>query len=182
MTQWILEPGHTAAQFSVRHMMVTYVRGQFNNVRGTVEFDPAAPDGLAVEATIDVDTLWSGEADRDGHLKGENFLDVANHPHIQFKSDGTQVRGKHDYLLAGELTLRGVTRRTELEVTFLGTWETPWWEDGEDKGPKTRAGFLMRARLNRRDFGVNWSGEMEGGGVVVADEVEITIDAEAIAV
>ena len=181
MTHWTLEPGHTAAQFSVRHMMVTYVRGQFSNVQGTVEFDPTAPERLAVDATIDASTLWSGDADRDAHLKNEDFLDVANHPHIRFKGDSAQMLGKHDYLLAGDLTIRGVTRRAELEVTFLGTWETPWWEDGEDRGPKTRAGFLMRTNLNRRDFGLNWNGELEGGGVVIGDNVGITIDAEAIA-
>ncbi len=86
----------------------------------------------------------------------------------------------HDYLLTGDLTIRGVTRQVQLNVRYLGQWETPWWEDGVDKGPKTRAGFMATTEINRHDFGVSWNAPLDKGGIVVGDIVEITIDAEAV--
>jgi polyisoprenoid-binding protein YceI len=90
------------------------------------------------------------------------------------------VIGDHDFLVTGQLTIRGITREAQLKVRYLGQWQTPWWEGGVDKGPRTRAGFLAETTINRRDFGVNWNAELERGGVVVGDLVEISIDAEAI--
>lgn len=182
MARWILEPGHTAAEFSVRHMMVTYVRGHFKNVRGTLAFDPANPAGSSVEVTIDAGGIWTGEPDRDTHLRSPDFLDVEHHPEITFRGSRVELIGGHDCLLTGDLTIRGVTRRTPLRVTYLGQWETPWWEDGADKGPKTRAGFIARAEIDRHDFGVRWNAALDKGGVVVGSLVEITLDAEAILV
>jgi len=181
MAKWTFEPGHTAAEFSVRHMMVTNIRGHFKNVHGTLDFDPESPEGASVEVTIDANELWSGEADRDGHLKSEDFLDVENHPLITFKGTLSEQAGPHELTFTGELTLKGVTQPATLEVNYLGSWETPWWEDNEDKGPKTRAGFEAVTVINRHDFGVSWNSPMEAGGIVVGDLVEITIDAEAIA-
>ena len=180
MSRWTLEPGHTAAEFSVRHMMVTHVRGAFKNVRGTLQFDPENPRESSVEVAIDAKGIWSGEPDRDGHLRGADFFDVENHPEITFKGDRVEVTGGHEYTVAGDLTIRGVTHEVKLDVRYLGQWNTPWWEDGEDKGPKARAGFVARTRINRHDFGVSWNGTLDRGGVVVGDMVEITIDAEAI--
>jgi len=180
MARWTFEPGHTAAEFCARHMMVTCVRGHFKNVRGTLDFDPDNPRTARVEATIDARNLWSGEPDRDAHLKSADFLDVGNHPTITFRGEGVELVGASEGKLRGELTIRGVTRPVTLDVRFLGQWQTPWWEDGVDKGPKTRAGFLATARINRLDFGVSWNGSLDRGGVVVSDEVEITLDAEAI--
>jgi polyisoprenoid-binding protein YceI len=180
MAKWILEPGHTAAEFSARHMMVTWVRGHFKNVRGTLEFDPVIPRASSVEVTIDASGIWSGEPDRDAHLRSADFLDVENHPHITFKSNRVEQIGDHDYVVTGDLTIRGVTREIKLNVCFLGQWQTPWWEDGVDKGPKTRAGFVAKTRINRQDFGVSWNGTLDRGGLVVSDLVDITIDAEAI--
>ena len=88
--------------------------------------------------------------------------------------------GEVDYRVAGELTIRGVTRGATLDVHYLGEWKTPWWEDGADKGPKTRAGFVARTSINRQDFGVSWNDTMDKGGIVVGNTLEITIDAEAI--
>jgi polyisoprenoid-binding protein YceI len=181
MGKWTFEPGHTAAEFSVRHMMVTNIRGHFKNVHGTLDFDPESPLGAKVEVTIDSSELWSGEADRDGHLKSEDFLDVENYPTITYKGTLTEQAGPHEFIFTGDLTIKGVTQPTTLDVNYLGSWETPWWEGNEDKGPKTRAGFEAVAVINRHDFGVSWNSPLEGGGVVVGDMVEITIDAEAIA-
>ena len=180
MANWSFEPGHTAAEFCVRHMMVTYVRGAFKNVHGSLTFDPANPRDASVEVRIDAKGIWSGEPDRDAHLRSADFLDVENHPKIIFKGNQVEVMGTHDYTLTGALTIRGVTRQATLHVTCLGLWETPWWEDGVDKGPKTRAGFVAETRINRHDFGVSWNAALDRGGIVVGNVVDITIDAEAI--
>jgi polyisoprenoid-binding protein YceI len=180
--QWSFEPGHTAAEFSVRHMMVTYVRGAFKNVRGTLRFDPAHPEQSAVSAQIDATNLWSGEPNRDAHLRNADFLDVEKYPEITFTGDKVEVTGCNDYLVLGDLTLRGVTRKVALKVTYLGQWQTPWWEAGVDKGPKTRAGFHALTEINRQDFGVAWNAPLARSGVVVGNIVQITIDVEAILV
>jgi polyisoprenoid-binding protein YceI len=180
MSHWVFEPGHTAAEFSVRHMMVTHVRGHFKNVHGTLDFDPASPTSAHVEAVIDARGLWSGEPDRDTHLKSADFLDVEHYPEIRFRSGPVRLGGADEAVVRGDLTIRGVTRPVDLLVRYLGQWQTPWWEDGVDKGPKTRAGFVATTRFNRHDFGVSWNSVLDRGGVVVGDDVTITIDAEAI--
>ena len=180
MAKWFFEPGHTAAEFRARHMMVTWVRGHFKDVHGTLEWDPADPGRAAVEVTIDARKLWSGEPDRDAHLKSADFLDVENHPTITFRGSAVELCGADQAILHGDLTIRGVTRPVSLDVHALGQWQTGWWEDGIDKGPKTRAGFVARTRINRKDFGVNWNSLLDRGGVVVSEDIDITIDVEAI--
>ena len=180
MAKWFFEPGHTAAEFSARHMMVSTVRGHFKNVHGTLDFDSENPRSASVEVTIDAAGLWSGEPARDAHLKSADFLDVENHPTITFRGSGVELIGPEEGRMTGELTIRGITRPVTLDVRYLGQWPTPWWEDGVDKGPKTRAGFVATTRINRKDFGVNWNGMLDHGGVVVSDNVDITLDAEAI--
>jgi polyisoprenoid-binding protein YceI len=180
MAKWIFEPGHTAAEFCARHMMVTYVRGHFKNVRGSLTFDPANPSRAFVEVTIDAAGIWTGEPDRDAHLRSADFLDVANHPTITFKGDRVDVLGQNEATVTGDLTIRGITRSVPLRVRYLGQWQTPWWEDGVDKGPKTRAGFTATTTIDRRDFGVSWNAPLDKGGIVVGNIIEITIDAEAI--
>lgn len=180
MAKWIFEPGHTAAEFCARHMMVTYVRGHFKNVRGVLLFDPANPRASSVEATLDAGGIWTGEPDRDAHLRSADFLDVQNHPEIIFKGDHVEVIGQSDVDLTGNLAIRGITRAVTLRVRYLGQWQTPWWEDGVDKGPKTRAGFVATTTINRLDFGVSWNASLEKQGLVVGNMIEVTIDAEAI--
>jgi polyisoprenoid-binding protein YceI len=180
MARWVFEPGHTAAEFCVRHMMVTHVRGHFKNVHGVLEFDPARPDASRVEATIDARGLWSGEPDRDAHLRSADFLDVEHFPEITFKSSAVLIMGPNEALVSGALTIRGVTKPVSLDTNYLGQWETPWWEGGVDRGPKTRAGFVATTRIDRHDFGVSWNSPLARGGLVVGHQVLITIDAEAI--
>jgi polyisoprenoid-binding protein YceI len=184
MAKWTFEPGHTAAEFRVRHMMVTHVRGAFKNVHGTLDFDPENPRLSSVEVTIDATGIWTGEPQRDAHLRSPDFLDVENYPQIIFKGDQVERIGDHDYIVTGELTIRGVTQSVSLSVSYLGQWQTPWWEEenGEsvDKGPKLRAGFLATTEINRHDFGVSWNDMMDKGGVVVGDTVSIVIDVEAV--
>lgn len=180
MAKWSFEPGHTAAQFRARHMMVTEVRGVFPKVQGKLTFDPANPSASSVAVTIDAKGLWSGDTDRDAHLRTADFLDVENHPEITFRGDKLEVLGANDYMVTGDLTIRGVTREVPLRVQYLGQWTTPFWEDGVDKGPKIRAGFVARAEIDRHDFGVSWNSTLDKGGVVVGNKVVITIDAEAL--
>lgn len=177
---WEFEPGHTAAEFRCRHMMVTWVRGHLKNVKGSLEFDPNDPTRSSVEAEIDARGIWTGEPERDEHLRSADFLDVEHHPKINLVSRGVQVLSPHELLVRGDLTIRGVTREVGLNVEYLGQWETPYWEGGVDKGPMIRAGFLAQAVINRHDFGVSWNSPLDKSGVVVGDNVFITLDIEAL--
>jgi len=180
LPKWIFEPGHTAAEFCARHMMVTHVRGHFTDVHGTLDFDLTNPVGSSVEVVIDARKIWTGEPTRDDHLRSADFLDVDHFPEITFRGGEVVAIGALDYSVTGHLTIRGVTRPVTLDVRYLGQWQTPWWEDGVDKGPRTRAGFVAKTTINRHDFGVSWNDKMDKGGLVVSDTVAITIDAEAI--
>ena len=180
MAKWFFEPGHTAAEFSARHMMITNVRGHFKNVRGALGFDENDPGAASVEVTIDARGLWTGNEERDAHLRSADFLDVDHYPEIRFVGHVAKLLSAHEYEVAGELTIRGVTQPVKLHVRYLGRWTTPWWEGGVDKGPKVRAGFVAKAAINRHDFGATWNAALDRGGVVVSDDVEITIDAEAV--
>lgn len=172
MARWHFEPGHTAAEFCVRHMMVTYVRGHFKNVHGTLDFDPEQPEKASVAVEINAAELWSGEPERDAHLRHADFLDVARHPKITFKSTRVEPTARNEYKVTGDLSLRGVTRPVTLEVRFLGQGRSPFND--------TRAGFHATAVINRHDFGVSWNAPMQDAGNVVGDDVLITIDAEAL--
>lgn len=180
MAKWFFEPGHTAAEFRARHMMVTWVRGHFKDIHGALDWDPEKPGAALVEVTIDARKLWSGEPDRDAHLKSADFLDVERYPTILFAGNRVELRGPNEARFHGELTIRGVTRPVSLDVRYLGQWQTSWWEDGVDKGPKTRAGFVATTRINRHEFGVSWNSTLDRGGIVVGNDVDITVDAEAI--
>jgi polyisoprenoid-binding protein YceI len=181
MARWIFEPGHSAAAFAVRHMMVSHMRGLFKNVHGRLDFDPDSPGtAAAVEATIDAAGIWSGDDARDAHLRAPDFLDVETYPEIAFRSTGVRCVGEADFRVAGDLVLRGVTRPVVLDVHYLGRWQCPYWEGDRDLGPTTRIGFVATTAINRHDFGVSWNAPLDRGGVVVGDEVAITLDVEAI--
>lgn len=180
MAKWVFEPGHTAAEFRARHMMVSWVRGHFKDVHGFLEFDPDNPTQLSLEATIQAHGLWTGEPQRDNHLRSADFLDVSQYPTITFKSTACKCVGPADHEVTGELSIRGVSRPVVVEMHYLGKWRTPYWTDAGDAGPIARVGFTGKTRINRRDFQVNWNGELESRGVVVSDEVFITVDVEAL--
>jgi polyisoprenoid-binding protein YceI len=161
-------------------MMVTWVRGHFKDVHGTLEFDPTNLRTLSVEVVIKTKNLWTGEPERDKHLKSSDFLNVKKHPEIRFRGRRVELMGQNDARVRGDLKIRGVTRPVTLDVTYLGQWQTPWWEGNVDKGPKTRAGFIATAKINRHDFGASWNDKLARGGIVVGKDVYITLDAEAI--
>ncbi len=124
MAKWTLEAGHTAAEFAVRHMMVTWVRGAFKNVHGKIEFDPERPTRGSVEVEIDAAGLWSGDQPRDDHLKSADFLDVEKHPKITYRGEIDSVIGENAFRVRGDLTLRGVTKPTVLDIDYLGVLST----------------------------------------------------------
>jgi polyisoprenoid-binding protein YceI len=177
---WIFEPGHTEAGFRARHMMVTWVRGLFKDIRGSVEFDLADCMATTFQGVIDATKLWTGEPDRDAHLRSADFFDVANHPEITFSGRFTKRVGDTDFMAVADLTIRGTTRPVEMDVSYLGEWTAPFWLGDDNRGDMRRIGFEARTRINRHDFGVAWQDHLPGGGVVASDEIALVLDVEAI--
>jgi polyisoprenoid-binding protein YceI len=182
MGTWIFEPGHTEAEFRARHMMVTWVRGLFKDIRGSVEFDRARCMETSFEGRIDATRIWTGENDRDAHLRSADFFDVENHPAITFAGRFTDRIGDTHFRGETDLAIRGITVIVPLDVAWLGEWSTPFWVGDENRGEMRRIGFEATTRVNRHDFGVSWQDELPRGGVVVSDWIEIAIDVEAILV
>ncbi len=173
MARWIIDPDHTVAAFAVRHMMIASVRGQFNGVRGTIDFDPADPAAAWMEVAIDVPGIYTGVVKRDEHLRSPDFFAAAEHGVITFRSTKVVIRGGPRLSVTGELTIRGVTRPVTLEAEYCGPVKDPFEEEAES------IGFAASARIDRYDFGVSWNVEMGDGGVMVSREVSIFIDGEA---
>jgi polyisoprenoid-binding protein YceI len=170
-TTWQIDPAHTAAGFSVKHMMIATVRGQFKGVTGTVNWDDQDIDKSSVDVTIDATTVDTGEPKRDADLKSPNFLDVTTYPTITFKSTKIEKISSGKMKVTGNLTIRGVTKSVVLSV------EGP---SGAIKDPygKTRVALNATTTVNRMDYGVKWNAKLDGGGMVVSDNVDITIDLE----
>ena len=169
---WNIDTSHSSVQFAVRHMMVSTVRGEFTKVTGTVELDESDLSKSRIEATIDATTVDTREPKRDAHLKSPDFFDVANNPTIAFKSKSVAKAGA-GFKVTGDLTLRGVTKEVVLDVDPLS-------DQIKDPGGNLRTGTTARTKINRKDFGVSWNRALDAGGVVVSDEVTITIDVELI--
>lgn len=180
MTNWIFEPGHTEAEFLARHMMVTWVRGLFKDIHGSLQFDADSSSDATFQGEIDATKLWTGEPDRDAHLRSADFFDVEHHPKILFTGRVTERTGDTDALASAELSIRGVTHTVPLRVSYLGQWNTPFWVGSENRGVLRRIGFEATTTINRHDFGVSWQDTLPGGGVVVSNNVNVTLDVEAI--
>ena len=172
-TQWQIDPAHSAAHFSVRHLMISNVRGEFGKVSGNVVLDPSDLTKSTVEVSVDATTINTREPQRDEHLRSADFFDVANHPAITFRSKQITAAGAGRFKVTGDLTIRGVTRT----VTFDVDGPTP---PVKDPWGNVRAGVSATAKINRKDFGLVWNALTEAGGVVVGDEVPITFEAELI--
>ncbi len=171
MATYTSDRGHSEVLFRVRHLL-TRVTGQFRDFAGTIEFDPARPDASRVEFTIDTASIDTSVADRDTHLKSEDFFHVAQHPQITFRSERVKPTRAESFLVTGPLTIRGVARTIDLPVDYLGTMKDPW---GNEK-----LGFEATLKLNRKDFGLNWNAALEAGGFLVGDEVDVTLNVQAI--
>jgi len=161
-------------------MMITWVHGLFKDVHGKLYFDWERPLQATFSGEIDAAKIWTGEPDRDAHLKSADFFDVENHPKITFAGRLTERTGDTTFKALADLTIRGVIRPVVMDVTYMGQWKTPFWVGDESKGTLTRIGFEAKTRINRHDFGVSWQDEIPGGGVVVGNEIEVTLDVEAI--
>ena len=180
MATWIFEPGHTGAEFRARHMMVTWVRGHFKDIHGRLEFDWDSCLESTFSGRIDAAQLWTGEPDRDAHLRSADFFDVEHHPTIDFAGRFSERTGDIAFRGEADLTIRGITHTVGLDIAYLGQWSTPFWVGEENRGLMRRIGFQAATRINRHDFGVSWQDQIPGGGVVVGNHVDITLDVEAI--
>lgn len=169
---WQIDSAHSGIHFSVRHLVIAKVRGQFSRWTGAL----TVPDGdfsrAAVAVTIDAASIDTGVADRDAHLRSADFLDVAAFPEITFRSARIEPAGGDRFRLVGELTLHGVAREVTLDVESAGQTRDPWGN--------IRAGFGARTALDRKAFGLTWNQALEAGGVMVGDKVEIEIEIEAV--
>lgn len=172
MATWNFDPTHSSADFSVRHMMVSTVRGGFKAVNGTLEFDPNNKAIASVEATIDATSLaTTGVADRDAHLRSADFLDVENYPTLTFKSTAVELTGEDTAKVTGDLTIRDVTKPVVLDVEFLGQAKSPYGHDV--------IGFQAETKINREDFGLTWNMALEAGGFMVGKDIKIELSVEA---
>jgi polyisoprenoid-binding protein YceI len=172
-TQWTIDPMHSAAHFSVRHLMISNVRGEFTKISGSATIDPVNPANSSVEVTIDAASINTREPQRDQHLQSPDFLDVAKYPTLTFRSKKIVSHGAESHKLTGDLTLHGVTK----EVTFDVEGPTPAVKDPYGN---IRAGISASTKINRKEFGVAFNALTETGGVMVGDEVKITVEAELI--
>jgi len=169
-TKWAIDPAHTEIHFKVKHLVISTVSGKFDKFDGTVYSSSDDFSDAEIEFSADVNSVNTGNPDRDGHLKSPDFFDVANHPALSFKSKSIQKKGDNEYKLTGFLTLRGVAKQIDLDVEYGGTTKDPWGN--------TKAGFEITGKLNRHDFGLQWSAATEAGGLVVADEVKLQMSVE----
>ncbi len=168
-TTWKLDASHSTVEFAAKHMMFTTVKGRFADVEGTITTDGETPSTASVEIAMKAESIDTRTEMRDNHLRSADFLDVANYPAITFRS--TKIHGdKAHFEVAGELTIRGVTRPVTLEVNYEGAGKDPW--GGE------RMGFSASAKIDRRDFGLTWNQALEAGGVLVSNDIRINIDAQ----
>jgi len=168
---YTIDKGHSEVSFQVRHL-VTQVRGRFNDYQGTISLDPANMEKSTVDFSIKADSIDTDLADRDKHLRSPDFFDTAKFPEITFKSKGIKKSGNDTYAVLGTLTMRGVSKDVTLPVIFLGTAKDPWGNE--------RAGFSTDLTLNRKDYGINWNATLDNGGVMLSDDVKISINLETL--
>ena len=166
-TRFEFDPTHSSVNFSVRHLMVSKVRGHFAAWKGQLELDPADLTKSSVSVEIEAASVDTKLAQRDDHLRSPDFLDAAKYPTLTFKGTGIKQLDDSTYELAGDLTIRDVTKPVTLKVDYAGTVKDPW--GGE------RAGFSAHTTINRKDFGLTWNMMLEAGGIVVGDKIEIGI-------
>jgi polyisoprenoid-binding protein YceI len=170
-SRWNIDPTHSGVHFTVRHMVISKVRGSFDRYQGSIEFDPANPEASKVSVSIEAGSINTREPKRDEHLKSPDFFDVAKYPAITFKSTSVKQAGEGKLEVAGNLTMHGVTKPVTLAV------EGPA-KESKDPWGNTKSGVAATTKLNRKDFGLGWNKALETGGVVVGDEVAVTIDLE----
>jgi len=170
-TAWKLDPIHSTVEFSAKHLMITTVKGRITDIEGTIYTDEREPKNSSVTAMLKATSLDTRTDQRDQHLRSADFLDVEKYPEIKFRS--TRIHGdKQNFKLTGDLTIRDVTKELTLDVEFDGRTKDPW--GGE------RVGFSANGKIDRRDFGLTWNQALEAGGVVVGNEIKLSLEIQAI--
>jgi polyisoprenoid-binding protein YceI len=172
MAKWIIDPDHSGAVFSVRHMMIAHVRGQFCKIRGTVFFDPLNITSSSIELSIDASSIFTGVQKRDDHLKSPDFFDIDKYPAISFTSTQIHSVNGNKAQVTGDLTIHGITRQVTVSVEFSGPVEDPF-------GDGSSMGFTVSAMINREDYGIMWNQPMANNGIMVGRDVQLFIDLEA---
>lgn len=162
-TKWILDPTHSEITFKVKHLMITNVKGEFRKFSGIIEGEDfmTAP----VQLSIDAKSVFTNNDDRDNHLKSADFFETESYPELKFLSTSLKKKDDENFVLAGNLEIKGISKALELDVEFGGINKDPW---GNEK-----AGFSVSGKINRKDWGLNWNAALETGGVLVSDEVRI---------
>jgi len=166
---WKIDPVHSGVEFVVTHLMISKVRGRFSDISGSVETD-GTPEGSKVEVEIGAASVSTHDDGRDTHLRSADFFDAAKYPKIRFVSTSVKSKSGSEFSVTGDLTIKGVTKPVSIAVTSDGTGKDPWGVD--------RAGFSATLKIDRRDFGLTWNQALEAGGVMVSNEVKLTIDVE----
>jgi len=169
---WTIDPTHSIAEFAVKHLVITTVKGHFRNFEGTLHIDEAQPKNSSVEAKIAVASIDTNLADRDAHLRSDDFFNAEQYPRITFRSTSIESAGRDHYKIAGDLTIRDVTKEVVLDTEFEGQIDDPMGN--------RRAAFTATTQISRKEFGVKWNQALETGGMIVSDNVKITLHIEAI--
>jgi polyisoprenoid-binding protein YceI len=170
-TTYTVDPAHSSAHFSVKHLAIATVRGEFTALTGSLQIDPTAPESAHVEATIDVNSIRTGQPDRDTHLKAAEFFDVATYPTITFSSTSVTKDGDDEATIVGNLTLHGVTKEVTIKVEGgLEEVKDPWGN--------LKLGFSGQTKIKRSDFGLIWNATLEGGGLLIGDVITINLDVQ----
>jgi polyisoprenoid-binding protein YceI len=170
---WKIDPAHSHAEFKVKHMMISNVKGSFSGLTGTLIEDTTNPTRSQVEATIDISSISTGDEQRDAHLKSADFFHHEEHPVMTFKSTKIEKKGDEEYAVTGNLTLRGVTK----PLTFAVEGPSA---PGKDPWGNIRIGLSATAKINRKDFDLTWNAALETGGILVGEDVQITLDVQFI--
>jgi polyisoprenoid-binding protein YceI len=170
-TTWGIDPVHSIAEFKVKHMMISSVKGQFPKITGTLTHDESDPRNSRVDVSIDAASIETRDGQRDAHLKSEDFFHVEKFPTLTFKSTRTSVKGEGELAVEGDLTIRGVTRKVVFAV------EGPT-SQAKDPWGNTRMAVSATTKINRKEFGLTWNAALEAGGILVGDEVTINLDVQ----
>jgi polyisoprenoid-binding protein YceI len=169
--KWVIDTAHSSVEFSVKHMMIARVKGSFDRFSASIEADPTDLTTANIEFTVDAASINTRNDDRDAHLRSADFFDVEKYPSLTFKSTNIVKKDDDEYELTGDLTIRDVTRQETFLVTFEGQGKDPW---GNEK-----VGFSAEGKINRSDYGLTWNAALETGGVLVGDQIKISLSIEA---
>ena len=170
---WKIDPTHSRAEFKVKHMMISNVKGSFSGLNGTLMEDTADPTRSQVQASIDIGTISTGDEQRDAHLKSADFFHHEQHPRMTFKSTKIEKKGDAEYSVTGDLTVHGVTKPVVFAVEGPSA-------PGKDPWGNTRIGLSATTKINRKDFGLTWNAALETGGILVGEQVQIDLDVQFI--